>query len=207
MSATALSKLSMKFFPMIFRFFSGSETPFRASKNSWDRSMTFKFNPSISPFRRSITSRHSSSLIMPVSIKNGWNCFPTALVRSAATTVESTPPLTAPITGRSPTSFRSRTISSSANSSIFHAPSGSPATAQQKLRIIFVPSSVCVTSGWNCTPINGLDSCAMAANSELSDVAIAWNFSGKAVHLSPWDIQTTLWGAHPSKMWCLVSPG
>mmetsp|Transcript_40208 Transcript_40208/g.87714 ORF Transcript_40208/g.87714 Transcript_40208/m.87714 type:complete len:208 (+) Transcript_40208:665-1288(+) len=207
MSATAFSKLSMKFFPMIFRFVSGSETPLSASKNSADRSMTFRFSPSISPVRRFSTSWHSSSLIMPVSIKNGWNCFPTALVSRAATTVESTPPLTAPITGRSPTSFRIRTISSSANSSMFHAPSGSPATAQQKLRIILVPSSVCVTSGWNCTPINGLVSCAIAANSEFSDVAMAWNLSGRAVHLSPWDIQTTLWGLQPSKMWWRVSPG
>ena len=34
-SLASLSKTLMNFSPMIFLFLSGSETPFRASKNSW----------------------------------------------------------------------------------------------------------------------------------------------------------------------------
>ena len=57
---------------MIFLFFSGSETPFSASRNLFEASMDSSGTPR-SPLRNLETSAASPSLRRPVSMKTHWS--------------------------------------------------------------------------------------------------------------------------------------
>ena len=76
---------------------------------------------------------------------------PIARCTSAAVTVESTPPESAQITRLVPTRWRTRGTQASTKLSIVQS-ARAPATRSTKLRRISLPSMLCVTSGWNCTP-------------------------------------------------------
>jgi hypothetical protein len=86
----SLSKTLMNFSPIIFRFLSGSITPFRAAKNSSLASTTMWLTPS----RLSISSTAlvSPFLMNPVSTYTPRRCSPIALLTMPAQTVLSTPP-------------------------------------------------------------------------------------------------------------------
>ena len=68
-----------------------------------------------------------------------------------ATTEESTPPESPQTTCPSPTFSRQAATALSMNAAIFQSPLH-PQTARRKLRRMSLPSGVCETSGWNCTP-------------------------------------------------------
>ena len=76
---------------------------------------------------------------------------PIARCTSAAVTAESTPPERAQMTCLAPTSCRTRGTQASTKLSIVQS-GRAPATRSTKLRRISLPSTVCVTSGWNWTP-------------------------------------------------------
>mmetsp|Transcript_11015 Transcript_11015/g.23367 ORF Transcript_11015/g.23367 Transcript_11015/m.23367 type:complete len:224 (+) Transcript_11015:575-1246(+) len=104
-------KMSIKVVPMIFRFFSGSVTPASLSRKRSDASTTrrFTWHSSRMRFKQFFAS---SFLRHPLSTIKAWNRSPMAWVIRTAATVESTPPLTAPITWLSPTCLRTSSINS-----------------------------------------------------------------------------------------------
>mmetsp|Transcript_14947 Transcript_14947/g.37624 ORF Transcript_14947/g.37624 Transcript_14947/m.37624 type:complete len:218 (-) Transcript_14947:750-1403(-) len=119
---TAVSKQSMNNPPMIFRFFSGSETPLSAAKNSSFASMTMSWRPSMWLSSLSFACFASSRRSRPVSTMKGLNRLPMELCTSAAATEESTPPLTAPTTYLSPILLKIESTCTLAKSCMFQVP-------------------------------------------------------------------------------------
>ena len=100
----------------------------------------------------SSTIARSPARSSPVSTKMQVRRSPIARCRSAAATVESTPPDSAQITRPAGACSRIRATALSMNES--GVQSGlAPQTAEQEVRAgSRLPRSVCTTSGWNCTP-------------------------------------------------------
>ena len=130
---------------MIFRFFSGSVTPSSFERNKSDSSNILILTPS-PVFKARTQSRASFFRSKPWSIKTAVDLLPMALCNNAATTVESTPPLTPTRTFPSPTCFR---MSSTCSSIKFPAVQlgAQFATLNKKFRRMVFPASVWATSG------------------------------------------------------------
>lgn len=172
--------------PTRFRFSSGSVTPSSAARKRSEASTAL--TSTVPPSRRS-TSSVSPVRSSPLSTKMPRNRSPTARWTSSAATAESTPPDTAPITRASgPTRSRTRCTSVSSTCSVVqrHA---TPQTVSAKWRSIRTPPFVCVTSGWNCSPY--MRGPAMAAHSQLAELAVTSNPGGSSATRSPCDIHTS----------------
>ena len=131
------------------------------------------------------TSSRSFVRSRPLSTNTHVSRSPIALWISAAATDESTPPDSPQITRLSPTRSRIRSASISANSLIRQLPSH-PQISYTKFRRMSVPCGVCVTSGWNCTPVNALSAERTAA---YAHVAVA------AIGTSPAAFSPEIWSA------------
>ena len=181
-----LSNVSAKTRPIILRFSSGSETPFKESRNCLDAS-TNSMGTSRSSLRNLETSSASPSLRRPVSMKTHRSRSCRALLRSTEATDESTPPETAQRIRPSGVRLSSLMVSSRKPSMLhFFSAWQTPLT---KLERISAPCSVCTTSGWNWTPNWEPSAERIAAYGELSLVAIAESPRGSLVAESPWLIQ------------------
>lgn len=146
---------------MILRFFSGSDTPASFDRNSSDASARCRSMPAA--VRRSITSFASFRRSTPLSTSTAWKRLPMARFISTAATLESTPPLTAPITcSSSPTCLRIASMAS-----FTKEPISQSLFAWQMPHTKFFsrmrPWGVCVTSGWNWMPYITCSREAMAA--------------------------------------------
>jgi len=108
------SKILMKSLPIIFLFFSGSVTPFRAERNFSSAFTYFRFIWSL-PSKISRTSSTSFFLSTPLFTNTQIRLFPIALFMRVATTEESTPPLNAQSTLLFPTSSLILSTASSTN--------------------------------------------------------------------------------------------
>ena len=136
--------------PMILRFSSGSVTPSSASRNWSTASTTFSFTPVAATKSRSTCSA-SSWRSRPWSTNTQVSWSPTARWTSAAATAESTPPDSPQITCLPPTCAR---IDATCSSMMFASVQvgGIFAMSCRNRCSIAWPCSVCMTSGWNCTP-------------------------------------------------------
>ncbi len=115
----------------------------------------------------------------------------------AAATAESTPPDSAQMARPSPTCSLIRSICSSTMFSIVHV--GRQPAASRKRRRILVPYSVCITSGWNCTPYRPRSWSSTAAAGVAGVCAVTVNPGGAAVEVSPCDIHTLSSGPSPAR--------
>jgi hypothetical protein len=131
-----LSKTSMNVAPMILRFFSGSVTPARRSRNSVDASTNT--SGSCSRSKRLRICAASSEPQHAVVDEDAGQLSPIARWMMSAATVESTPPLSAQTTRPSPTCARTRAVASSTNDAIVQSPV-QPQTPYAKLRRISRP--------------------------------------------------------------------
>src|SRR5690606_34599442 len=102
------------------------------------------------PFGPNTSSTSSASFLRskPWSTNTHVNWLPIAFDNKTAATDESTPPDNAHKALPFPTFSRISLIVLSTKASIFHSPEHSQ-TLYKKFDIIFAPSSVCRTSGWN----------------------------------------------------------
>ena len=98
--------------------------------------------------RRGFSAPNRLYVKVPEVVKVSLGCSPTALESKTAATEESTPPDNAQRTLPFPTLSRICRTDSSTNESIRQSPAH-PHTSSTKFESIFVPSSVCSTSGWN----------------------------------------------------------
>ncbi len=80
---------------------------------------------------------------------------------------------------------------SSAKSASRHS-AGGLQTLRRKLARTVLPSTVCVTSGWNCRPYTGSRLCRTAANGQVAVWASGTKSSAIAATWSPWLIQTSV---------------
>ena len=145
------SKTSMKVAPMIFRFASGSITPFRGARKrslaSTPRMLSFNFC-----FSKASVASNSPSRSSPLLMKRHIWRSPTARCTRAAATEESTPPDRPQIAWPfSPRQSRMRSVCSSIATAGVQSPL-QPQISNRKLRRICAPSGVWATSGWNCSP-------------------------------------------------------
>ena len=123
------------------------------------------------------TSSPSFLRSRPWSTNTQVSCFPTAFERRTAATDESTPPDRAHNTLPSPTFSRISRIVVSTNESIFQSPEH-PHTLYTKFDSIFCPSSVCITSGWNCVAYSLRSGHSIAATGQTGVFATTLNPSG-----------------------------
>mmetsp|Transcript_14946 Transcript_14946/g.37622 ORF Transcript_14946/g.37622 Transcript_14946/m.37622 type:complete len:212 (-) Transcript_14946:390-1025(-) len=152
--------------------------------------MTINFMPGMCSSSLFVTRTASSLRSSPVSTMKGRNLSLQALNTSAAATLESTPPLTAPMTYfLVPSLLKIESTCTCAKSCMFQLPS-QPQRSTTKLRMSLPPQGVCVTSGWNCTPHIFRASFPAAAYSQLSVCAMVLKPAGTRVTLSPWLIHT-----------------
>ena len=136
------------------------------------------------------TSAASSLRSRPLSTKTQVSCSPTARETNAATTLESTPPERPSSTPSSPTCSRMRATARSMMLATVQSPA-QPAMSRTNRRSSSPPRSVCMTSGWNCTPKKRRSACVMAAIGALALAAAISKPGGSAVTLSPWLIHTS----------------
>ena len=113
----------------------------------------------------------------PWSTNTQVSCLPTALDNRTAATDESTPPDNAQSTFPFPIFSRRLLIVSSTKESIFQSPEHLH-TSMTNARSIFIPSSVCITSGWNCVAYKFFSAFSIAANGQFGVVAVDTNPSG-----------------------------
>ena len=177
--------------PMILRFASGSSCPASAARNSSDASTVTTSTSSALPPRvkAASTSSRSCRRSRPLSTNTQVRRSPIARERSAAATLESTPPESPSTTRPSPTWARTLATASSTMCPGVHDPA-QPQMSRANRRTISAPRAVCVTSGWNWTPNRRRAGSVIAATGALSVCAVTANPGGTAVTLSPWLIQT-----------------
>ncbi len=107
---------------------------------------------------------------------------------SAAATAESTPPDRPQTARESPTCWRMRSTCSSMMPLVVQL-GWQPAASRKACRTA-VPWSVCITSGWNCTPYSLRRGSSIAATGVAAVWAVTAKPGGAATHVSPCDIQT-----------------
>ncbi|MDB4880751.1 MAG: hypothetical protein JWL60_2197 [Gemmatimonadetes bacterium] len=186
--AVASSNTSMKVWPIARRFASGSSMPARAARKRADASTVTSRMPRCAAIVRSTCSR-SWSRRSPVSTNTQVSWSPIARCTNAAATELSTPPESPQITCAPPTCARIRATWSSMNAPGVQF-AVAPQTPNRKLDRISPPRGVCATSGWNCTPWIGRDSCSNAATGLPSLEAVTRNPGGACSMWSPWLIHT-----------------
>ena len=136
--------------PIIFLFFSGSETPASLDKNLSSAFTLIRF---ISNWFLNICSTSSPSFLRsrPWSTNIHVSCFPIALCNRTAATEESTPPDKASNTFLSPIFSLKDLIDSSTKEDITQSPEHLQ-MLYKKFLIIFTPFTVLFTSAWNWIP-------------------------------------------------------
>ncbi len=107
------------------------------------------------------------------------------------------------MTWSAPTWARMRAISSSMNEPIVQS-RAQPQIRTRKLRMIAVPWSLCVTSGWNCTPQKFRAGACTAASGQLAERAMTCD-PGIASMRSPWLIHTVCSPGRPAKSGLVTS--
>ena len=181
---------------MILRFCSGSVTPSRAARNSADASTTCSLTP-VAATKSCSTCSASPLRSSPWSTNTQVSRSPMARCTRAAATAESTPPDSPQIARPPPTCSLIRSVCSSTMFSIVHV--GRHPAASRNRRRILVPYSVCITSGWNCTPYRPRSGSSTAAAGVAAVCAVTVNPGGAAVEVSPCDIQTLSSGPSPAR--------
>mmetsp|Transcript_38655 Transcript_38655/g.69276 ORF Transcript_38655/g.69276 Transcript_38655/m.69276 type:complete len:203 (-) Transcript_38655:555-1163(-) len=127
----------------------------------------------------------------PLSTNTQCRRSPMTLWTSVAATAESTPPERAQMTWSSgPTFAATLAISCSNTSSIFHV-FLSFAISNRKCRSVSVPWSVCITSGWYCSPYMRAFTFSIATIAPCWLLATASKPGGSLMHSSPWLIHTS----------------
>ncbi|MNH17156.1 hypothetical protein D3C79_768150 [compost metagenome] len=144
------SNTSMKVRPMILRFFSGSASPARLSRNCFSASARMTLTPMFS-LNMAITWSPSCRRSRPLSTNTQVSWSPMARCSSAATTELSTPPDRPSRTLAEPTCSRTWAMASSTMLDGVHRAS-QPQMSCTKRDRMRPPCLVWVTSGWNCTP-------------------------------------------------------
>ena len=180
--AASSSNTSMKAWPMMRRFRSGSSTPASRRRKRSAASTGRSRRPR--PEKTRTTSSASPARNSPLSTKMQVSRSPTARWTSIAATAESTPPLSPHTTRPPPTCARIRATSVSTNPRMVQS-GAQPHTRNRKFRSTSRPRSVCATSGWNCTPKNRPAASRHAAIGELSERASTVQPAGRASIRSP----------------------